>query len=71
MLAQSNRKSRKLNSRIEPRDVKTSHGGRVLFPGAGITKSELVEYYRKVAPVMLPSRSAAPADDAAVPERNR
>ena len=34
--------------------VEVTHADRVLFPGDGITKGDLVEYYRKVAPVMLP-----------------
>jgi bifunctional non-homologous end joining protein LigD len=38
-------------------EVKVTHPERVLFPGKGkqaITKAELVEYYRRVAPHMLP-----------------
>ena len=31
-----------------------THPERVLFPDAGITKGEIVEYYRRIAPVMLP-----------------
>lgn len=31
-----------------------THSDRVLFPESGVTKIELVEYYRKIAPMMLP-----------------
>ncbi|MGA9582502.1 MAG: DNA ligase D [Allosphingosinicella sp.] len=34
-------------------DVKISNPGRVLFPDAGVTKGELVEYYRSVGPMMM------------------
>ncbi len=27
---------------------------KVLFPGAGITKGDLIDYYRRIAPIMLP-----------------
>ncbi|GEN05453.1 ATP-dependent DNA ligase LigD phosphoesterase module /ATP-dependent DNA ligase LigD polymerase module [Myxococcus fulvus] len=31
-----------------------THGDRVLFPDAGLTKSDVFEYYREVAPLMVP-----------------
>jgi bifunctional non-homologous end joining protein LigD len=34
--------------------VKTSHEDKTFFPEAGITKGDLIEYYRKIARVMLP-----------------
>lgn len=34
--------------------VEVTHADRVLFPDDGVTKGDLVEYYRMVAPVMLP-----------------
>jgi bifunctional non-homologous end joining protein LigD len=40
--------------RIGRRDVKVTHPGKVLFPDDGITKEELVDYYRRVAAWMLP-----------------
>ena len=36
-------------------DVKLSRPDKVLFPGDGITKGDLVEHYRRVAPRMLPT----------------
>ncbi len=37
-----------------PYTVETSHEDKVLFPEAGITKGDLVTYYRELAPVMVP-----------------
>lgn len=34
--------------------MEVSHADRVMFPGEGITKGEIVDYYRRVAPVMVP-----------------
>jgi bifunctional non-homologous end joining protein LigD len=38
----------------ERREVKLSSADRVLFPDDGITKGELFDYYRAVAPVLVP-----------------
>jgi bifunctional non-homologous end joining protein LigD len=40
--------------------VRISHPDKVLFPDDGITKAELVDYYRAVAPAMLPTISGRP-----------
>jgi bifunctional non-homologous end joining protein LigD len=37
-----------------PREVKVTNPDKVFFPGEGITKGDLVAYYRAVAPFMLP-----------------
>jgi bifunctional non-homologous end joining protein LigD len=34
--------------------VEITHPQRVMFPGEGITKGDVVDYYRRVAPVMVP-----------------
>ena len=34
--------------------VTITHPDKVLFPEDGITKSEIADYYARVAPVMLP-----------------
>ena len=34
--------------------IRISNPERIIYPDAGITKGELVEYYRQVAPLMLP-----------------
>jgi bifunctional non-homologous end joining protein LigD len=36
------------------REVKLSSADRVLFPDVGVTKGDLFEYYRKVAPALVP-----------------
>jgi len=35
-------------------DVEVTHPQRVMFPDEGITKGDVVDYYRRVAPVMVP-----------------
>jgi bifunctional non-homologous end joining protein LigD len=40
--------------------VRVSHPDKLLFPDDGITKGELVDYYRTVAEVMLPTMSGRP-----------
>jgi bifunctional non-homologous end joining protein LigD len=42
------------------RRVKLSNPEKVLFPAAGLTKADLVEYYERVAPVMLPHLAGRP-----------
>jgi bifunctional non-homologous end joining protein LigD len=37
-----------------PSKVKISSADRVIFPGEGITKGELADYYARIAPVLLP-----------------
>lgn len=39
---------------IDGHDIAISHRDKVLFPESGITKGDLVDYYRRVAPTMLP-----------------
>jgi bifunctional non-homologous end joining protein LigD len=36
------------------REITVSHPGKILFPESGVTKGELVEYYARVAEVMVP-----------------
>jgi bifunctional non-homologous end joining protein LigD len=45
---------------VEGRRVKLSNLEKVLFPAAGLTKSDLVAYYERVAPVMLPHLTGRP-----------
>jgi bifunctional non-homologous end joining protein LigD len=39
---------------VTAREVKLSSADRVLFPDDGITKGDLFEYYREIAPVLVP-----------------
>lgn len=45
---------------MEIANVKLSHPARVLYPGQGITKGELAEYYAQIAKWMLPHVSGRP-----------
>ncbi|GAA0524003.1 hypothetical protein GCM10010172_00500 [Paractinoplanes ferrugineus] len=39
---------------IEGRDLELSNLDKILFPAAGFTKGEVIDYYTRVAPVLLP-----------------
>ncbi len=39
---------------VEGRQLKLTRLDKVLFPECGFTKGELIDYYARVAPVMLP-----------------
>ena len=45
---------------IERHEVKITRPDKVLFPADGITKHDLVEYYRRVAPWMIPYLRSRP-----------
>src|SRR5438445_3051035 len=40
--------------RVGRRTVDISNADKVLFPADGITKGDLIEYYRRIAPRMIP-----------------
>ena len=40
--------------RLEDRDLELSNLDKVLFPAAGFTKGEVIDYYTRIAPVLLP-----------------
>ena len=41
-------------ARIDGKDVKLSHLDKVLYPEAGFTKAQVIDYYARIAPVLLP-----------------
>jgi bifunctional non-homologous end joining protein LigD len=45
---------------IERHEVKITRPDKVLFPADGITKRDLVEYYRRIAPRMIPYLRSRP-----------
>jgi len=49
-----------LSLRIGHRDLRITHPGKTLFPDDGVTKEELVDYYRRVATWMLPHMRGRP-----------
>ncbi|BCJ43948.1 hypothetical protein GCM10010168_67510 [Actinoplanes ianthinogenes] len=40
--------------RIEDREVELSNLDKLMYPAAGFTKGEVIDYYTRIAPVMLP-----------------
>ncbi len=45
---------------IEGRPVRLSNLGKVLYPEAGFTKGQLIDYYVRIAPVLLPHLKGRP-----------
>jgi bifunctional non-homologous end joining protein LigD len=45
---------------IEGRELKLTNLDKVLYPEAGFTKAEVIDYYARVAPAMLPHLSGRP-----------
>jgi bifunctional non-homologous end joining protein LigD len=45
---------------VGPHTVEISRPGKILFPADGITKGELADYYRRIAPRMLPYLAGRP-----------
>jgi bifunctional non-homologous end joining protein LigD len=49
------------DARVPPVDaIEVTHPERVLFPGDGVTKGDLVTYYERIAPLMLPHLAGRP-----------
>lgn len=46
--------------RIDHHDVKITRPEKILFPGDGITKRDLIDYYRRIASWILPHLRARP-----------
>jgi bifunctional non-homologous end joining protein LigD len=46
---------------IDGRRLSVSNLGKVLYPNTGFTKGEIIDYYARIAPVMLPHLSNRPA----------
>jgi bifunctional non-homologous end joining protein LigD len=45
---------------LEDRKLRLSNLDKVLYPGAGFTKGQVIDYYTRVAPVLLPHLHARP-----------
>lgn len=52
--------TRHLTIRLGRRTIRVSHPDKILFPGSGITKVEVIDYYRQVASDMLPHLRGRP-----------
>src|SRR3712207_719272 len=46
--------SRRIAVEIDGRDVELSNLDKVMYPDAGFTKGEVIDYYTRIAPVLLP-----------------
>jgi bifunctional non-homologous end joining protein LigD len=46
--------------KVGPYSIETSNEDKVFFPQSGITKGDLIQYYRDIAPVMLPHLQGRP-----------
>lgn len=52
--------SEKVPVRVEGRDLVLTNLGKVLYPEAGFAKAEVIDYYGRVAPVLLPHLRGRP-----------
>ena len=53
-------KSETVLVKVENRQLRLSNLSKVLYPQEGITKGEIIEYYTRVAPVLLPHLTGRP-----------
>jgi bifunctional non-homologous end joining protein LigD len=53
---------------VEGRELKLTNLDKVLYPKAGFTKGEMIDYYAKVAPAMIPHLSGRPVTLRRFPE---
>ena len=56
---------------IDGRRLSLSNLDKVLYPEAGFTKGHVIDYYTRVAPVLLAAPARPAADAQALPERRR
>ena len=56
---------------VEDRTLTLSNLDKVLYPDAGFTKGEVIDYYTRIAPVMLPHIERRPLTCKRFPERGR
>ena len=53
---------------VEGRELKLSNLDKVLYPAAGFTKAQLIDYYVRIAPVLLPHLKGRPLTMKRYPE---
>ncbi len=56
---------------VEGRELKLTNLDKVLYPKTGFTKGEMIDYYAKVAPAMIPHLSRPRGHPAPLPGRGR
>ncbi len=54
---------------VEGKHLKLSNLDKVLYPEAGFTKGQVIDYYVRVAPVLLPHLRGRPANYEALSQR--
>ena len=54
---------------VEGRQLKLSNLDKVLYPAAGFTKGQLIDYYVRIAPVLLPHLKGRPLTMKRMPNR--
>jgi len=47
-------KSTEIEVQIEKRTLKLTNLDKVLYPDAGFTKGQVIDYYTRIAPILLP-----------------
>jgi bifunctional non-homologous end joining protein LigD len=58
----------KVGVEVDGRELTLSNLGKVLYPAAGFTKAQVIDYYQRVAPVMLPHIASRPVTIKRYPE---
>ncbi len=54
---------------VDGRELKLTNLDKVLYPETGFSKGEVVDYYAKVAPAIVPAPAGPGADTEALPRR--
>ena len=54
---------------VEGKKLSVSNLDKVLYPKVGFTKGQVIDYYIRIAPVLLPHLKDRPLDDEALSER--
>ena len=53
-------KSNEVAVEVDGRQLKLSNLGKVLYPEAGFTKGQVIDYYTRIAPVLVPHLAGRP-----------
>ena len=64
-------KSNEVAVEVGGRQLKLSNLDKVLYPEAGFTKGQVIDYYTRIAPVLVPHLAGAAAHPQAVSQRRR
>ena len=56
---------------IQGRQLKLSNLDKVLYPATGFTKGQVIDYYARIAPVLVPHLSGTASDPEALSQRSR